>query len=541
MKKTLRALLVAGLVALITPALIVSASADEIPGMGDLTIHKYIGGSEFGSNNGLAQDTSGWDSIPANGVVFDIYKVGKPVVADPAWPDVPARGTYKLEAGNLAVYDGTTLIGEYALTNATPNQVTTSGNGSAKASSLSKGIYFVLENAAASTNITNANNNQAMFISQVVDPFLVSVPMADPYNPGAWMTDIHVYPKNAALTVDKTVTTNPSVVVGDKVTYSISGSVPADLASANDKTKYIIWDQLDAALTLDDSSIDVYGLASPNVPLTRVDDYTVTWYDENDSTKPRTLEVALTKAGMAKVKDADKVVLTFEAEVNAKILEHDSLTIENTGNLSFTNNNGDSYDANTDGKPGATIHTAAIDITKVNHQNQPLAGAEFQIASDLDKAKAGCFIKLDADMKMFDCEDVAEAVYDAAAPWIVKPTDTGSLIDSFIGLRDYVEDAMGNKTFDTYYVVETVAPANYNKLLEPIEVSFAAAYATIEAPAEYAFRAPITVQNSQGFILPFTGGAGTIVWTVAGICLVGMALLILVPRRKKQAQPTEVA
>jgi fimbrial isopeptide formation D2 family protein/LPXTG-motif cell wall-anchored protein len=514
MKTPLRALLVAGLVALVSPALTLTASADDLPESGTLIIHKYIGSPVLGTDNdGQWQDPSGWqDVIPANGVVFDLYMVGAPL--DPQWPDVPPQGIYVLNGnGNLQVYDGSTLIGEYALSPADPAQVTTSGDGSATAADLAIGRYLVIENTTASTDITNANTGETLYISQAALPFVVAVPMANADGTG-WLDPVHVYPKNEALSVQKESAGSGAVMVGDTISYTITTTIPTDIA---DSMKFDIYDQLDLALDYVLDSLEVTTI--PASVLVLDTDYTVSYSNHK-------LVVSFTEEGRLALDGLSHVIIAFDVTINASILESQDLTILNQGTVEFTNSNGDDFEGNSDpDDPGSKIHTAAIDITKYDQKGDPLTGATFQLATSEDNAKAGCFVRIDsATMILYDCGTQG---WDSAEVWEIAPDNTAS----FIGLIDYTED-QGVLTWRTYWVVETAAPAGYNKLTGPGVVSFEAAYLGYLDPEDYNFRYNLIVKNSQRFILPLTGGAGTITFSVASILLLGAAGLIIVTRRK---------
>ena len=537
MSKTtwLKAASAAGLAVL--TALSLTGSAHAAPGdtlpptTGDLVIHKYIGAPvSGGERTGAALDTSAWtDVTPANGVVFDLFQVGAPLAATPAWPDVPGPGTYVRDAANgtLEVYSGATLAGVYGLTAASPASVTTGPNGTATAADLPQGLYLVTENSVASTGITNANTGEPMSVSQMVAPFLVAVPMTNASGDG-WLDVVHVYPKNEALTIDKVVDAAGAVAVGDTVSYTITVSVPGDIATS---LKFAIYDKLDPALTLDLASVTVSTLPalSGADALIKNADYNIT-YD----TVKRTLSIVFTDSGRVKLAKAGSVVVTLDTTINASILTAPGMTVPNTATVQFTNEDNLDFEADSGGGGGSEVHSAKVTVTKVDQAGQALNGASFAIATSEANAKAGHFLRLDAATQILHDYDASAtstwATLGAAADYTINPANSAA----FTGLRDVV-DAGGTPVWQSYWVVETQAPATYNLLADPIKVSFEDAFNGFADPADYDHTYLLTVKNSKGFILPETGGAGTIALTVAGVALLGSAVLLGVTKRKKDA------
>ena len=95
-----------------------------------------------------------------------------------------------------------------------------------------------------------------------------------------------------------------------------------------------------------------------------------------------------------------------------------------------------------------------------------------------------------------------------------------------------VTDNYGAATFGgladgTYYLVETKAPAGYNRLEEPAEIK-------VEGSSTDTAKLSVTakVPNSTGTTLPSTGGMGTTVFYVLGFVLVMGAVVLLVTKKR---------
>ncbi len=213
-------------------------------------------------------------------------------------------------------------------------------------------------------------------IDRVAANFMLQVPMTNPVGPSAgtnYLAEIHVYPKDEALLVTKTVDPEAaaSVQVGQQVTYTIESSVPNGVEKTD--AVYALTDQLDAALTFDVSQ-DSYRAVGTGVncmaTLTTPDDYVVTF-----PSTTRIMRVEFTATGRAEMAACDTVQFSFVTTVNEHILDNDrgSYTIHNEAELTITNEAGQDFTAGSQGK-GADIHTAAIDIivTRIDRHNRPL-------------------------------------------------------------------------------------------------------------------------------------------------------------------------
>ena len=491
------------------------AMADPLPpATGNLYIHKYIGGATGGVNDGT-EIPGGVAGIAVNGVVFNLYKVDTSTTAG-----TPDGGmTYVLSGTDLEVYDGTVLKGTYPVAPAATSTVTTGATGiagTAVALNLPQGLYLVIEDTAASTNITNAATNEDMFISSTMAPFLVAVPMTDPTGTG-WLTDVHVYPKNEALSIEKIVDTSGAVAVGDVVGYTITVSIPNDIKDAK---KFDIIDTMDEALDVDLTSVVTKTLPI-DVGLVANTDYTVTY-----NTTTRALLISFSSVGLAKLDGFAFTEVSFSAVVNNELLNKPDFSVSNEAAVNFTNANDVDFEADTGGT-GPVIYTSAIEITKIDQTGVALSGARFKIATSEAKAKASEFLRIDPTTQII--YDSGDAGYNSAGvvDYEISPANQ----DSFTGLIDATGTAP-NLTYNTYWVVETVAPAGYNMLSAPVAVTFDG--------TEVGHTYLLEVTNNQGFTLPLTGGAGTIVFTVVGIVLLGLAAIVFVSFRKREKDNTAI-
>ena len=125
--------------------------------------------------------------------------------------------------------------------------------------------------------------------------------------------------------------------------------------------------------------------------------------------------------------------------------------------------------------------------------------------------------------------------------------------DSFCGRRVGVPSGSGTDedrgmdeltlTPGTYYLVETDAPAGYNKLEKPVtvkveenesgKVTITCSSSEVEVTQKdgepvLTFRLP----NTNSFVLPESGGTGTVVYLAAGLLLIFGSVIFLVLKNR---------
>ncbi len=530
-------------VLMLTGMVSISAFAAGVaPEKGTLVVHKYkLTPDEMSDNDGIPGTgvelpSPGPEFETLDGITFNVY----PVELEDGQA-YPAPGALTLD--DYAAPTGFTDIAgaEFEL-GAVAGSQTTADGGVATFADLPQGIYLVVEQVSTLVDVPAA-------------PFVVMVPMTSPEGDD-WMETVHVYPKNEKLSFDKTVV-QPSVAVGDPIVWTLTPQLPSDIDSIqlneSDSTKstYVITDDLDASLdfvsvgeikmgtsTINKENGDAVVFTDSGNTLLAGTDYIVT-PDEATTDGPE-VTITLTAAGLAKLKDGNYTCLQFDINttVNDGILESGS--ISNQAELDFTNKYGEdknikSKDPDDEVDDGTDIHTAFIDLTKVDARDadEKLDGAQFKIASSLANAKAGNFLMINPTTKVI--YDVGDDGYkDGATPdedaIDYEITTDASGVAGFDGLVDYTVGEDGTITYNSYYLVETKAPEGYNLVSAPIEVTFDATTSAGEDPT---YTKAVTVKNNQGFTLPFTGGNGTILFIVVGIVLLGGAVLLFVVAGKK--------
>lgn len=160
--------------------------------------------------------------------------------------------------------------------------------------------------------------------------------------------------------------------------------------------------------------------------------------------------------------------------------------------------------------PGVT--TGGINLLKVDGADQtPLAGASFVVYRPATAEEINANSENLTEISGVEAKMVQVSFYDNAELKGDKVTSATSGDDGKI--------AIYGLPYGSYYLVETEAPAGYNLLAEPKEI-------TIDATSHTEGNM-IIVENMRGALLPATGGVGTMVYTVSGmafICIAGLFL-----------------
>ena len=336
--------------------------------------------------------------------------------------------------------------------------------------------------------------------------------------------------KSTYPTVDKKVDNDnhSSAQIGDKVNFTLTSAVPD--TSEYEKYTFKFVDTLSKGLTFNNDVIVKVGNAS----LTEGADYTVGQQQQNDGTT--TLTIDLSNSIKAQTVGS-AITVTYSATLNENAVIGGT-TDNNAGNTNavkvvYSNNPG--TDETGESKPSIT-HTYAFDfdLKKVaaaegDQQAQALAGAKFQL-----KDKDGNVIKL-VKTGATDKDTYRPAKTDETGEGVVETVTTPeSGIIAFTGLKA-----------GEYQLVETEAPAGYNKLTAPIKVTITASYNDDGTLKNYAVTYSdgphdgssheVTVENHKGKLLPETGGMGTMLFTVLGVLVVALGAAWYVRSERKGA------
>lgn len=522
------------------------------PEKGNLFIHKHWADDKTPIGNegdGTEISNPGISNPAIKGVQFDVWLLTPDSEAPTIPPSDKDGWTYSRKGTSLTVSKAGT---DYTYT-LSPEQSDagengkTDGDGILQYSDLAAGYYYVEENLAKSDgHQVQGTGNEDKKIASGSRPFIVAVPMTTPDGSG-WNTNVHVYPKNEGLNPEKTPD-KETIMVGDPVKWTIRANVPSDFETYS---RFEVTDILDARLDYaGDSSVIVAGTNSggvTKVTLTAGDDYNILYTGAD-----RTLKISLTAKGIEKLAttaDVTKITISFDTMVNGNINngKDDENIITNDATIEFENEHG----TDSDQTPKSKVWTGEIKVDKTYSGDvADLKGrAEFQLAATEDDAGNAEYLKvvldennsyivaiLKPDESFKDAKGTTTAYADAK-DWVMVPNTTGLnpapnygldgntfYVPSFEGLL-----AWDDKTASTsYWLVETKTAEGYNLLDAPKKITFVKE-ATTET-AKYVITEPI--KNSRGFTLPKTGGVGTLLLTVIGIVLVGLAIIFNLNKKK---------
>lgn len=389
--------------------------------------------------------------------------------------------------------------------------------------------------------------------TKIYEPVFVSiVPTWDEHDNTWNLNDLekNVTAKSQALTLLKTVYDNQGqaleivdyedggfdyaqVKIGDTVTYMLVADVPAYPADA-DNTGYHISDNLPEGMTLNKTSVKVYGLDenTPNIAegdaidesgYTLTTDSAIRPVNENPSV---TFNLNFTYNAIknyAKI----RVVYTAKANENLKTIGQDDNDDGNvnTAYLDYNNNPygaGPTWETQTD---TATVYSYGIMVQKVDKSDKTLLpGAEFTLKKSGESGEIS-----------FVGEN---GVYHVAAAGGSATLEVGASEDNMGKL------VISGLDVGIYELTETKAPDGYIKLTAPVTITITDDNSTglvddgsASADGSDGY-VELTVENGKGFTLPSTGGMGTMLFTAIGTVLMGggLVLLLLYLRRRNRQE-----
>ncbi len=313
--------------------------------------------------------------------------------------------------------------------------------------------------------------------------------------------------KASIINIDKTINedleNDDKVSTTDVINFDIRADIPQYLESSLAKDYYIS-DKFSEGLTLMENSIKVYGVnGTKETLLNEEEEYILT------NERPNNLGTAtfILKFDYEKIKQYEKIHVDYNAKLNTdesiKIFEEEN---PNNAYLDYSNN---PYDKSTwkTQEDKEKVYTYELEITKVDKEDNSiiLTGAEFTLSKDSEGKENLTFIKR------------GDGIY-------YKSNENGATTNLIVGTTGENKGKLILRGLDIgkYYLIETKAPNEYNKLTTSKELEIK------DKNAMY------LVENNKGFQLPITGGMGTTILKVIGSIFIGIGIILFIIYKKRK-------
>ena len=309
--------------------------------------------------------------------------------------------------------------------------------------------------------------------------------------------------KSTAISISKTI--EDTEVETDTINYSTSDiinyKIVADIPTYEEdsiSTDYIITDTIESGISLDESSISVYGIKGTYEAELSDDAYSLKITD-NGFVVEFVYEL---------ISEYESIKITY----TGGLMKDSSLVLSEEGNINsailiYSNNpySEDSLIYQASNK--VTVYTYGIELQKVDkNSGESLTGAEFNLLDS--KGTAMYFIYV-------------EGIYYPA-----NATDTDStstlIVDDEGMLYIYGLDA------GKYVLEETKAPAGYLIATNTVTIKIVDDNldGIIDDDTDAIYSIKFT--NTESFVLPVTGGIGSIIFTIIGIIFIAIGIFLII-------------
>lgn len=492
----------------------------------------------------------------------------------------------KLNGVKFTLYRKSDTDGAYTAVADCTNKATESGQ--IQFSNLRKGSYYIMETGYA-------DNADAGYILDTKAKYAFAI---DSEGKVAENTDLNdenvvkategvfaISPTESKLTVynykpdvektvtkrdgNNTVTDNGKIVgnheadysVGDKVTYTLTIDVPANIAKL--KTFTVTDTTVATQLVHDTGSVIVSAKSKDK----EVKDITSAYGtpDINEGTNS-VLTIAFTPANLASVAGG-QITITYTATVQKNAVVAGGGNV-NSAKLQYSRTTDTDKTEDDDNKPyeiedQSVVYTFSTSLLKKGeggtYGGKAMKGVDFELYKKIEDSEWKNNTVTIAGKSYDKNRDVVLAE-DIVALGLSKDKTENWIKITYDGKDEGTTDADGKLTYTglpkgTYRFVETKTLDGYNLLSEPVDAKLNQQYSTVwttsttyvggkleknkyssttyTGDAASTTDKPITIINRSGFTLPVTGGFGTLLFSGIGVLLVLAGVAVLFSMKKK--------
>lgn len=386
------------------------------------------------------------------------------------------------------------------------------------------------------------------------------------------VNDVTVDAKASKPSIDKNILENDvkvkanTAAIGDKIDYVIDSTVP-DM-TGYETYFFVLNDTMTKGLTFNNDVEITIG----DTTLT-ANDYTVI-ADTDDTTGETSITIAI--KNFINYTTGDAIAVTYSATLNqdadltptgnineVELVYSNNPNVDSTGKPGHPELPGDDDVVGTTPSIDTKTFSTAAKLIKVdaNDNTKTLTGAKFSISGTAlnvvlinkeifeEDANGTYYMLKDGTYTTEAATELTADKYDSTTTLYSKITvvDKDTVATDF-QTEGYVDEngelLIEGLNAGTYTITELVEPDGYNKLTAPITLvvtdhlnttaKTCAWTATVDGESADIIGNVITftVENSQGSVLPSTGGAGLVAIYVVGSILVLAAVVLLVSKKR---------
>lgn len=281
---------------------------------GKLTIHKFESGSLTTEDINSANPNGTGAGI--DGITFKLHQLKHDLKTSRGWDSLNYAWLHPFACKDNgdANFDMLQFDGLERLEGSEVREATTSNGGTAEILDLPVAAYLVCE--VTPTTKPRNSANEPVDVIETASPFIVTVPQPHPTVKGAWLYDIHVYPKN--IVTEAPVKTMEVAEIGLKRPNGVSITMSAKIPSLGE------WEQLSYYALVDPMSAELVNPAEYEARIEGSDERLVKDVDYGvsyEAGEPNNNAVAfiMTSDGLNKMKKHPnkKIIVSFKATMNA--------------------------------------------------------------------------------------------------------------------------------------------------------------------------------------------------------------------------------